>query len=109
VVTPAFLLERRVIRDVKDGLKVLGDGELNRPLTVHAHKFSKSAVEKIGQAGGSTVVLEADDLGEVGSAGGAGAVAPASGAVAASDEAAAGPTTAAGNVGPTAGPQPEVT
>jgi len=63
VVTPALLLERRVIRDVKDGVKILGDGVLDRPLTIHAHKFSKSAVEKIAQAGGSTTVLPTGELG----------------------------------------------
>ena len=39
-------------------LKVLGNGELSRNLTVRAHKFSKSAQEKIEKAGGSVVVLE---------------------------------------------------
>jgi large subunit ribosomal protein L15 len=37
-------------------IKVLGSGELKSPLTVHAHKFSKSAVEKIEKAGGKAVV-----------------------------------------------------
>lgn len=40
-------------------LKVLGDGKLERKLTVRAHKFSKSAAEKIAKAGGTVVVLEA--------------------------------------------------
>src|SRR2546423_7489207 len=57
VVTPELLLEKRVIRDLKDGLKVLGDGELGRALTVRAHKFSKSAVDKIAAAGGSAEVI----------------------------------------------------
>lgn len=56
-ITPEFLLEKRLIRDVKDGLKVLGDGELEHGLTVRAHKFSKSAVEKISAAGGTAEVL----------------------------------------------------
>ncbi len=38
-------------------IKVLGSGELTSPLTIHAHKFSKSAVEKIEKAGGKAVVL----------------------------------------------------
>ena len=42
-------------------LKVLGNGELNRRLTVRAHKFSKSAVDKIEKAGGTVVVLNARD------------------------------------------------
>lgn len=58
VVTPELLLERRIIRDVKDGVKVLGDGELKVALTVHAHRFSKSALEKIAQAGGTATVLD---------------------------------------------------
>ena len=38
-------------------IKILGSGELTTALTVHAHKFSKSAVEKIEKAGGKAVVL----------------------------------------------------
>ena len=50
-VTPEILLERRIIRDMKDGVKVLGDGDLPHPLTVRAHRFSKSAEEKLRAAG----------------------------------------------------------
>ena len=46
-----------LIGQVKDGLKVLGDGELTKALTVKAHKFSKSAQEKIAAAGGTTEVI----------------------------------------------------
>jgi len=56
-VTPELLLERRVIRELKDGLKVLGDGELDRALTVRAHKFSKSAKDKIAASGGTPEVI----------------------------------------------------
>ena len=56
-VTPELLLEKRIIRELKDGLKVLGDGTLDRALTVRAHKFSKSAVEKITASGGSAEVI----------------------------------------------------
>lgn len=42
---------------LKDGVKILGDGELTKALTVHAHKFSKSAVAKIEAAGGKVEVL----------------------------------------------------
>jgi large subunit ribosomal protein L15 len=38
-------------------IKILGSGELSTAVTIHAHKFSKSAVEKIEKAGGKTVVL----------------------------------------------------
>lgn len=57
VVTPELLLENRIIRELEDGCKVLGDGELTKALTVKAHRFSKSAAEKIQAAGGTTEVL----------------------------------------------------
>lgn len=57
VVTPELLLERRIIRDLKDGLKVLGDGEMSHALTVRAHKFSKSAVDKLAASGGTAEVI----------------------------------------------------
>ena len=58
-VTPDALLEQRVIRKLQSGLKVLGDGEISRAVTVHAHRFTASAKEKIEKAGGKAVVLEA--------------------------------------------------
>jgi large subunit ribosomal protein L15 len=57
VITPELLLEKRVTRELEDGLKVLGDGELTKSLTVKAHRFSKSAAEKIQAAGGTTEVI----------------------------------------------------
>ncbi|OUN00802.1 MAG: 50S ribosomal protein L15 [Firmicutes bacterium ZCTH02-B6] len=57
VVTPELLLDNRVVRSVKDGIKVLGDGELTRPLTVRAHAFSKAAAAKIEAAGGTVEVI----------------------------------------------------
>jgi len=42
---------------IKDGIKILADGELTKALTVHAHKFSKSAAAKIEAAGGKVEVL----------------------------------------------------
>lgn len=56
-VTPELLLEKGLISKVRDGVKVLGDGELNRELVVKAHKFSKSAKEKIEGAGGKVEVI----------------------------------------------------
>jgi len=41
-----------------DGVKILGDGEVTNPLTVHAQKFSKSAVEKLAAAGGQAIVVQ---------------------------------------------------
>ncbi len=57
VVTPELLQEKGIIRDVKDGVKILGDGDLTKSLTVHAHKFSKSAVEKLQAKGGAAEVI----------------------------------------------------
>jgi large subunit ribosomal protein L15 len=58
VVTSETLLEKGVLRKIeKSGLKVLGDGEVTRAMTVKANKFSKSAVQKIEAAGGKVEVL----------------------------------------------------
>jgi large subunit ribosomal protein L15 len=58
VVSPELLLERRIIKKLeKDGLKVLGEGELTKALTVRAHKFSKTAEQKITAAGGSVEAI----------------------------------------------------
>lgn len=46
-----------LVTSMKDGIKVLADGELTKALTVQAHKFSKSAIEKIEAAGGKTEVI----------------------------------------------------
>jgi large subunit ribosomal protein L15 len=59
--TPDRLLETGVIKKLGDGLKVLGTGELKRPMRVEAHLFSKSAVEKIQAAGGAAVVIGAPE------------------------------------------------
>ncbi|MGD0110650.1 MAG: 50S ribosomal protein L15 [Armatimonadota bacterium] len=53
VVTPELLKDRRVVRDLRDGLRVLGEGELNKALTVRAHHFSAAARAKIEAAGGT--------------------------------------------------------
>jgi len=57
LVTPQVLLEKGLIRKIKDGLKILGDGELRAPVTVKAHAFSASAKEKILRAGGSVEII----------------------------------------------------
>jgi large subunit ribosomal protein L15 len=54
---PGRLLELGVIKKLGTGLKVLGSGELTRKITVKAHVFSKSALEKIQKAGGSGEVI----------------------------------------------------
>ncbi len=56
-VTPELLKQKGLINDMKDGLKVLGMGELKAKLTIRAHKFSKSAIEKIQAAGGKAEVI----------------------------------------------------
>jgi large subunit ribosomal protein L15 len=56
-VTPELLIASGLIRQVQADIKVLGDGELKNALTVHAHKFSKSAAEKIAAAGGKAEIL----------------------------------------------------
>jgi large subunit ribosomal protein L15 len=58
-VRPEDLAAARAIRDTQRPVKVLGVGELTRAVTVHAHKFSRSASEKIQAAGGQAVVIEA--------------------------------------------------
>ena len=57
VVTPELLVKEGVVKNLKGGLKVLGNGELEKKLTVKAHKFSASAQEKINAAGGATEVI----------------------------------------------------
>ncbi len=59
VVTPEELLNRRVVKKIaKDGVKVLGNGELTKALTVKAQAFSASAVKKIEAAGGTVEVIK---------------------------------------------------
>lgn len=57
VVTPELLIEKGVISKVHDGVKILGNGELEKNLTVKATKFSKAAAEKIEAAGGKVEVI----------------------------------------------------
>lgn len=57
IVTPEVLYKMGVVSDKRSPVKILGDGELKVKLTVTAHKFSKSALEKISQAGGTTTEI----------------------------------------------------
>jgi len=59
-ITPELLIERRIVKRLQDGLKVLADGELRAPLTISAHLFSKPALEKIQKAGGKAQVIRHD-------------------------------------------------
>jgi large subunit ribosomal protein L15 len=56
-ITPEVLIDNGIIKDIKDGVKILGDGELTKKFTVKAHKFSKSALEKIQAVGGKAEVI----------------------------------------------------
>ena len=56
-ITPEVLRKAGVVSSKKTLVKVLGAGELSKALTVHAHKFSKSAQEKIEKAGGKIAVV----------------------------------------------------
>jgi large subunit ribosomal protein L15 len=57
-IRPESLLEAGIIKDVGAGIKVLGAGDLNRKLTIYAHRFSAEARRKIEAAGGTAAVIE---------------------------------------------------
>lgn len=56
-VTPVSLFEAGIVKDAKDGIKVLANGKLERKLTVKAHKFSEAAKAAIEAAGGTVEVI----------------------------------------------------
>ena len=56
-VTPALLIEAGITKNVLDGIKILGGGELTRKLTVKANKFSETAKQKIEAVGGKAEVI----------------------------------------------------
>jgi large subunit ribosomal protein L15 len=56
-VTPELLAESGLVNKTLDGIKILGDGEITKALTVRAHKFSKTAEEKLKSAGCTVEVL----------------------------------------------------
>lgn len=56
-VTPDLLVENGLVKKLKDGVKVLGEGEITKNLTVRAHKFSKTAQEKLTAAGCAVEVV----------------------------------------------------
>jgi large subunit ribosomal protein L15 len=57
-ITPEVLKKARLVKGKDALIKVLGDGELKGAITVHAHKFSKAAQEKITKAGGKAEILQ---------------------------------------------------
>jgi large subunit ribosomal protein L15 len=60
-ITPEGLRDAGLLKHLREPVKVLGNGELSKKLTVSAHKFSESAKQKIEAAGGTCIVLAADD------------------------------------------------
>jgi len=57
VVSQELMVEKGLIKDIKDGVVILGNGELNKKLTVQAARFTKTAAEKIEAAGGKVEVV----------------------------------------------------
>ncbi len=57
VVTPELLKESKIVKKLESGIKVLGQGSLDKKLTVKAHKFSKTASDAIVKAGGTVEVI----------------------------------------------------
>jgi large subunit ribosomal protein L15 len=60
-VTPESLKEAGVLKHLREPVKVLGNGEISKKLTVSAHRFSESAKTKIEAAGGTCIVIAGDD------------------------------------------------
>lgn len=58
VVSREELLKENLIKDPNGAIKILGDGDISKPLTIKAHSFSKSALEKIKNAGGKIEILQ---------------------------------------------------
>ncbi|HXX58695.1 MAG TPA: 50S ribosomal protein L15 [Thermodesulfovibrionales bacterium] len=57
VITPEIIFQAGILKDMKDGLKVLSGGEMTRPLTIRANAFSAAALSKITGAGGKAEVI----------------------------------------------------
>lgn len=58
IVTPDVLIKWGIVKRLRDGVKILGKGDLTKALTVHAHGFSAKAKERIAGVGGKAEVLE---------------------------------------------------
>jgi len=57
-ITPELLQESGLIKKINDGVSVMGNGEITKKVTVHAHRFTKTAKEKIEKAGGKAIIIE---------------------------------------------------
>lgn len=64
-VTPEILIENGLVRDLKDGIKVLGNGTLDKKVAVKAHKVSASAKAAIEAKGGSVEIIEVKTFADV--------------------------------------------
>jgi large subunit ribosomal protein L15 len=58
IVTPELLVKQGLVKRLRDGLKVLADGTLTKALTVHAHRFSGKAQERIAALGGKAELIQ---------------------------------------------------
>jgi large subunit ribosomal protein L15 len=56
-ITPEILVEKGVVKHLKDGLKILGEGEIHRPFTIKADSFSAAALSKITASGGKAEII----------------------------------------------------
>jgi len=56
-IKPKDLVESGIIKKEGERIKILGQGDISSPKTIHAHKFSASAVKKIEDAGGKTILI----------------------------------------------------
>lgn len=65
VVTPEILLENGLISKLNDGLKVLGNGQLDKKIVVEAHKVSATAKKAIEEKGGSVTIIEVKTFADV--------------------------------------------
>ncbi|WP_353684014.1 50S ribosomal protein L15 [Thermodesulfovibrio sp. 3907-1M] len=57
VITPETLLQKGVVKKLKDGLKILGSGEIKKPVIIKTHAISKAALQKIESIGGKVEVI----------------------------------------------------
>lgn len=57
VVTPEILFQRKILKKELNGVKILGNGNLDKKLTIKAHRFTSAAVTKINDAGGKAEVI----------------------------------------------------
>ncbi|TAN43778.1 MAG: 50S ribosomal protein L15 [Nitrospirae bacterium] len=59
-ITPEVLIKKKIVKKAKDGIKVLGKGDLGKALIIKAHAFSASAASKISAAGGKAEVITSE-------------------------------------------------